>query len=261
MFQSASALSHVDEAVVVVWHVAHHFRGGRHDALEVLFELHLLGAVGRLEGELVVVALMREPLYIEVAQQQGRVVEHVEVRSGEGAAVIGIRPHARGDVLPSVGQLESDADGMCLFAGDVHEDAVGCHEGDVPLHAAGGHIPLVGINAVVDLHASVLGQGHAPAVQALLLPGEFFALGVPCTEVGQVLGEVQHLVVPRCPARHRQHHVGGVRLGAVGGVGEADVQVMACCVGADGVIQPIVGGGLMVAGRGDREEEHREEDV
>ena len=54
--------------------------------------------------------------------------------------------------------------------------------------------------------------------------------------------------------------LGGVAQGAVRLVGEADVQVVACRVGAYGVIQPIVGSGTMVAGCGECEQQHRQED-
>ena len=92
MFQPAGALAHVYQTVVVVGHVAHHPRGSTDDAPEVTLQSYLGCAVGCLQGELIVVSLMAETAHLVIAQQEGGVVERVEVGSAEGRPVVRRRP-------------------------------------------------------------------------------------------------------------------------------------------------------------------------
>ena len=71
MLQSAAALSHVDEAVEGVGHVAHHLCGGRNDFAEVALQVQFIDPFGCFECKLIQAVVVEELVETEVAEQQG----------------------------------------------------------------------------------------------------------------------------------------------------------------------------------------------
>ena len=239
VLQSAAASAHVDEAVEGVGHVAHQLGRCRDNLAEVALQVHLVGPVGCLHRKLILATFVLELFQREVADQQRRVVERVEVGSTEGCRIVRPRPQPRGDVLPFGGHPEGDGDRMPQVAVNVHEHPRRCHEGHLAAHPAGSHVALVGIDTVGNYSAATVRQRDAPAVHAVLTPGEAAPCTIGSTEVTEVLGEVKYLVVARCPARHVQHQF-RIPLTLIV---ESYVQIVACRVGCHRVVH-LVGWGF-----------------
>ena len=130
---------------------------------------------------------------------------------------------------------------MPQVAVNVHEHTWRCYKGHLTAHPAGGHVTLVGIDTVGNYSAAAVWQRDAPAVHAVLTPGEVAACTIGSPEVAEVLGEVKYLVVARRPARHVQHQFSILRFLSL--IVEPYVQIVVRRVGCHRVVH-LVGWGF-----------------
>ena len=170
MLQAATAFAHVYQTIVVVGHVAHHFCGSADNATEILQEIDILDSVRCFQGKLIGVAFVVKQLLIEVAQQERRVVEHVEIACREGQPIVGMGLQSRADVLPCIWHLENDGHGMLDLPVYMHKNTCRSNEGHIAFHAARGHVAPVGIDTVADGGSTIGWQTDAPTIHALLAP-------------------------------------------------------------------------------------------
>ena len=134
----------------------------------------------------------------------------------------------------------------------MHEHARRGEERDFVVDAAGGHIPLVGKNAVCDRQASVRRPADTPPVHPLFLPGNRLPGTVFCLEITEMLGVIHDLVITRCPPGQVQHQI--VPAGAF--VGQVDIQVVGRSIKRNGIGQGI--GNLLLPGAGRRKRDGKD---
>ena len=118
---------------------------------------------------------------------------------------------------------------------DMHENPGRGNKGDVVFHSTGSHVATVGIDAVGHLGLPVILQGDTPAVHAVFPPCQRLSLRIIGGKVTKVLGEIQNLIVPRCPYGHVQHQFLTV-VPVLCRVVEPDIQIVVHRVESDGVM-------------------------
>ena len=185
--------------------------------------------------------MIRMPFVLEVtgiivSQEERTVIQAVEVIGLERVRrpLHGQEPGR--DLLPTTGKVETDADRMLQVPVHMHEHTRRRNEGDVAFHPAGTYIPPVGVDAVGYPDPPVVRDGDHPTVHPAFLPRNGFTGGIGRGEITEMLGIVQHLIVPRRPPRHVERHRSGT-----GSHGQIQVQQQVMPDGIHGhrIVHPV----------------------
>ena len=103
MLESAAARAQQQEMIVVVCGASEQGGTCGYSLQEILCDRAFLKALGRLEGEFIQMSFVFERLAVVVAQQQGRIVQDIEIGCGIGA-VLSIQ--RRGNPAPGSRHVE-----------------------------------------------------------------------------------------------------------------------------------------------------------
>ena len=205
MFEPAAApgAEQQDEGVVVVRNLAHHVGLGGDDLLHVA--PHALRVVVALAvyDDAVRHAFDLELDDAEIADQERRVVEDVEVLGAEGVARARDGGQARGD-LPAGRRLDAQRQGRAQVSFGVHERRRVVPEGVAVVHFVRAHAQLVRVDVVADYQLARTIRLYPPRVLVSLVPRERAPAGVRGLEVLDVAPELAHEVGAGSPDGHAQ---------------------------------------------------------
>ena len=172
-----------------------------------------------------------EPIRQELAQQDGRIDEHVVVGRRIRRAVDRCRRQS-GRNAPARGHLEGDSGGSLLPAVEIHERARTIHDS----RARPQEPPVVGPSPLVRIPQSGLianrdSRGAIriddPGNRRILLDGQGLAGGADGDDVTDVLPGVHEPIGTRCP-------IGNDEAGATGGMRDLQLNDVRRPVGGDG---------------------------
>jgi hypothetical protein len=151
--------------------------------------------------------IVRHPLDIEpqillIADQDGAIVEYVEIRRGESIDLASHWLEAGGDLLPDRRQLNGDRHGMLRHPRHVDKDARRRKVGPVIAQIRIGREGSRSVDVVIEDDGRRISGRHPPGILADFLPRQRAPGAVGCAEVRQVAGIVANAVIPWGPDRH-----------------------------------------------------------
>jgi hypothetical protein len=160
-----------EEGVVAVRHLAHHLGLDLGDAPRVAPQPLRLVVALAVDDDAVRDAPDLEREGLEVAGEEGRVVEHVEVLGAEGVRRAGDGRQARRD-LPVAEGLDLQRRGRAEQSVGVDEEVGVVPEGVAVVQLARAHAQLVGVDRVAHAHLARAAGLDAPGVLVRLRPRE-----------------------------------------------------------------------------------------